>query len=78
MQKKNNLRKYSFLSLNPKIPASVICFIIYNFIIIKINAKQIQESILTKYKKTLSYDTIRKVLFNIRQVIDNAIKIIYI
>ena len=65
MQKKIILDNILFFSLHPKIPASVICFIIYIFIIIKMNVKQIHESLLTKYKKTLSYDRIRKVLFNI-------------
>lgn len=66
------------MALYPKITDCIICFIIYNFLLIKLNEIQIQKIILTKYKKTLSYDTIRSVLFDIRQIIDNSIKLIYI
>jgi len=50
MQKKIILDNILFFSLHPKIPASVICFIIYNFIIIIMNSKQNHESILINQK----------------------------
>ena len=36
------------------------------------------QSILIKYKKTLSYDTIRSLLFSIRKILADAIKLLYI
>lgn len=68
------MRKYSFFSLHPKIPASIICYIIYNFILVKLNASQIFNMVKDKYKSNTTIDTIRNILLNIRKTIANAIK----
>ena len=69
-----NLRKFSFFRLHPKIPASVICYIFYLFIILGINADKITKEILHKFGKGLSYQTILSILMNIRKCIDNYLK----
>ena len=76
-KRKINLRKYSFFSLNPKIPVSVICFIIYNFLILKLNAEQIKQAIIEKYKTTLSYKSLYSIIHNIRHVITDYLKTKY-
>ena len=67
---KRSLREYSFLSLYPKIPGSLMIKIFELFIIPRNNAKQIFEIISQK----ISYQTIIKVLSNIRISIANYLK----
>ena len=68
------LLKFSFFRLNHKYPISVICFIIYQFLILKLNAMQIKEAIKTKYKKSTNLKTIYSILSNIRKIIGNYLK----
>ena len=78
MPKKENLRKYSFFSLNPKIPASIICYIIYNFIVLKLNGQQIIKNIQIKYKKNIvSYISVLDKLNKIRYSIADGLKQMY-
>ena len=64
------MREYSFLSLHPKIPGSLMIKIFELFIISRNNAKQIFEIISQKF----SYQTIIKVLSNIGHAIANYLK----
>ena len=61
-KKKITLRKYSLFALNSKYPASVICWIIYQFIILKLNAIQISESVKNVFKKSSCLKTIYDIL----------------
>lgn len=74
---KSNLRKYSFFRLHKNIPASVIHYIMYLFIVVKINATQIEKSLKQKYKYAPSYVTITNILFNLRRVITDHLKYKY-
>ena len=56
------LRYFSFLKLHNKIPASIIIFILENFILIKANEKQIQKMIELKYKFNIGYITVLNIL----------------
>lgn len=76
-KKKTTLRKYSLFALNPKYPASVICWIIYQFFILKLNAIQISESVKNKFKKQSCLKTIYDILFKIRKIIADYLKYIY-
>ena len=71
---KKNLKEYSFLKFNKTNHASVILDIFYDFIIVKYNAKQIEATLLKKYKYNLCYKTIISFLHNIRQVIATYMK----
>ena len=73
--KKTTLRKYSLFSLNPKYPASVICWIIYQFFIPKTNATP--ELIKNKFKNHSSLKTIYDILFKIQKIIADYLKYIY-
>ena len=68
---------YSFFKLHKTIPASVIHYIIYQFIVIKSNALQIQKNIKLKYGKSPPYITITKILLNLRRVIADHLKYKY-
>ena len=71
------MRTYSFFKLHKTILASVIHYIIYQFIVIKTNALQIQKNIKLKYGKFPSYISITKILLNLRRVIADHLKYKY-
>ena len=73
-KKKYNIRKFSFFKLHPKIPISIMIYIIELFITFKNNAKQIKSSIDKKYKINFNYSTLLKILNNIRFVIAEFLK----
>ena len=75
--KNQNLRHYSFFYLHKNIPASIIVYVFYLFIIVKLNAKQIGQSNETKYNTTLSNNTICNILKNIRSCIADYFKQTY-
>ena len=62
------------MKLHPNIPASILIFIIENFIVVKANAKQLQQMINLKYIKISCYMTILKILQNIRYVLTDYMK----
>ena len=74
MQKKKLLKAFTFFSLHKNIPASIILEIINLFLIIRLNAKQIQTKLSSNHKKCISYATICNILFNIRRVIADYLK----
>ena len=74
MQKKVSIRTFSFMKLHPNIPTSILIFIIETFIVMKINAKQLQQIISLKYNKIPCYMTILKILQNIRYVLADYMK----
>ena len=61
MQKKVSIQTFSFMKLHPNIPASILIFIIESFIVVKANAKQLQQMISLKYKKIPCYMLILKI-----------------
>ena len=62
------------MKLHPNIPASILIFIIESFIVIKANAKQLQQMLSLKYNKIPCYMTILKILQNIRYVLADYMK----
>lgn len=56
--RKYNLRYFSFFKLHNKIPKSILVYIMGTFIIVKANAKQIENLLSTKYKFVPGYTTI--------------------
>lgn len=59
---RTNLRKFSFLQLFPRLPASVVFKILYSFISLKHNVQLITKFIKNQYKINLCYKTITNVL----------------
>ena len=73
-RRKFSIRKFSFLKLHHKIPASIIINVIENFILLKLNAKQLQIMIEKDYKITFSYSNILEILKNVRYVLADFMK----
>ena len=62
------------MKLHPNIPASILIFIIENFIVRKPYSKQLQQMLSLKYKKISCYITILKILQNIKYVLADYMK----
>ena len=74
--KKRKFKEVYVFSLNQKIPANVICYIIYNFIVLKLNGQQ--KNIQIKYKKNIdSYISVLDILNKIRNSIADGLKQMY-
>ena len=71
---RKNLRQYSFFKLHNRIPASIILYIFNAFIILHKNATQIHKVVSNKFKNSISYNTINKILSNIRCCIADYMK----
>ena len=55
-------------------PVSIICYIIYQFIFIKMNAEQVKKSLIVKNKKSVAILTLYNILQNIMRVIADHLK----
>ena len=73
-RRKFSIRKFSFLKLHHKITASIIINVLENFILLKLNAKQLQSMIEKDYKITFSYSNILEILKNVRYVLADFMK----
>lgn len=71
---RKDLREYSFFKLHNIFPASIILYIFNAFIIIHQNATQIHKFVSNKFKNSISYNTITKILANIRCCIQDYMK----
>ena len=76
-QKRENIRKYSFLKIAKNIPASIIYEIIIQFILEKKNGKEIEKFLEKKYDIVPNYKSILKIVSNIRYVIAEYLKYKY-
>ena len=74
MQKIVNIRKCSFFKLHNKIPASILHFIIKEFILMKSCGVEIQKRINEKFKYNINYKTLLNILMNLRKVIADYLK----
>ena len=77
IQAEINIRAYSIFGLHKNLPGSMMLKIFQLFIIIKLNASQINEKLAITYKRKVSYITICKVLNNIRHIIADYLKYRY-
>ena len=73
-RRKFSIRKFSFLKLHHKIPASIIINVLENFILLKLNAKQLQSMIEKDYKITFSYANILELLKNVSYALADFMK----
>ena len=64
-----NPRKKKQNLINKKLPGSVIYYIIYQFIIVKMKSLQITKNTLNKYKRSVNYTVINDFLNIIHKVI---------
>ena len=69
----NLIRHFSFFKLHRTLPANMILFIIKEFIIMNFNAKEITKRIKNKY----NYETLTKILLNLKRTIADYLKHIY-
>ena len=74
---RTNLRKFSFLQLFPRLPASVVFKILYSFISLEQNAQSIKKFIKNQYNINLCYKTITNILTKFRIMFDHYLKDIY-
>ena len=71
---RKNLRQYSFFKLHNRIHASIILYIFNAFIVLPQDANQIHKIVDNKFKKAISYNTITKILSNMRCCIADYMK----
>lgn len=69
-----NIRKCSFFKLHNKIPASILHFIIKEFILMKSCGVEIQKRINKQFKYNMNYKTLLNILMNLRKVIADYLK----
>ena len=75
MQKKRKFKKIYILFIKSKNTSKCDFYIIYNFIVLKLNSQQIIKNTEIKYKKNLvSYATILNILNKIRHTIEDGLK----
>ena len=76
-RRKYNLRHFSFFKLHKTLPASILLYVINEFIIMNSNAKEIKNRIKMKFKFDINYNTLLDILLNIRKVIADFYKHLY-